>query len=176
MSDYQFMKYEPCQGEKYLGIATIKLYGRIILRYKIVGTKDGLGYFPAAASYKQPGQGDQYYSAFLVDSNSEKEEIENIVKHGAKMHMQSLGLDIYGNPSTHATDMSGQPHGAFGNVQPRPDPFAGNSDPFGVARPASQPYPNNVNYPQQRPAQQALPGFSNPPPMPPSFDEANVPF
>ena len=76
MGNFEFVRYEATPGEKHLGIATVKAYGRIVLRYKIVPNKDGSGFFPAAASYKLPSHGgeDAYISAFLLDSRSEEEE------------------------------------------------------------------------------------------------------
>jgi len=74
---FEFIKYEPTPQEKHLGIATVKLYGKIIARYKIVPTKDGTSFFPAAASYKV---GDRYESCLILDSNSEKEELDAMIK------------------------------------------------------------------------------------------------
>ncbi len=89
MNQIEFIKYEKANDEKYLGIATVKLYGKILLRYKIVANKDGSGYFPAAASYKNPSYPDQYYASFMLDSNSEKEEVENCIRSNVKRYMQA---------------------------------------------------------------------------------------
>ncbi len=89
MNQIEFIKYEKANDEKYLGIATVKLYGKILLRYKIVMNKDGSGFFPAAASYKNPAFPDQYYSSFMLDSNSEKEEVENCIRSNVKRYMQA---------------------------------------------------------------------------------------
>lgn len=166
MSQYQFIKYEPTPTEKHLGIATVKLYGKIILRYKMVATKDGTGYFPAAASYKMPNTTDQYYSAFMLDSTSEREELEGFIKHHVKSWMAQQGLDIFGNPSVHMTNQQGQP----------------------VAQPGQQPNPNYGGYPQQQPfAPVQAPqvpfvqrpeyqqNYNQMPDMPP-FDENKMPF
>ena len=93
MSSFQFLKYEPTPGEKHLGIATIKAYGKLILRYKIVPNKDGGGWFPCEASYKMPsvaGQ-DVYAKAFMLDSTSENEELKNFIHAHVKSYMQSQG-------------------------------------------------------------------------------------
>lgn len=89
MNQIEFVKYEKVNDEKYLGIATVKLYGKIILRYKIVMNKDGSGFFPAPASYKNPSYPEQYYSCFMLDSNSEKEEVENCIRANVKRFMQA---------------------------------------------------------------------------------------
>lgn len=85
----KFLKYEKANADdKYLGIATISLYDKIVLKYKIVMKKDGTAFFPAAPSLKQPGTTDEYVSAFIIDSNSEKEEIEGFIRHHVKIAMQ----------------------------------------------------------------------------------------
>ena len=88
MTQFEFVKYEETPGEKYLGIATVKAYGKIILRYKIVQTKDGQGYFPAAASYKLPAVDgeDTYVSCFLIDSRSDEEELQRLIRTEVKRY------------------------------------------------------------------------------------------
>ena len=89
MYDMEFIKYEATPTEKHLGIATIKLYGKIVLRYKIVPTKDGTGYFPASASYKVTKDGEEFYlPAFVIDSRSEEEEISRFVRQEVKKQMK----------------------------------------------------------------------------------------
>ena len=79
---FEFIKYEATPSERHLGIATIKLYGRLLARFKIVKTKDGSTFFPAAASHKV---GDRYESALVIDSNSEKEELDTMIKYNVKL-------------------------------------------------------------------------------------------
>lgn len=82
MSNFEFISYELTPKEKYLGIATIKAYGKIMLRYKIVNTKDGTGTFPAIASYKKDDE--SYVNAFLIDSRCEEEEVQSLIKRNIK--------------------------------------------------------------------------------------------
>jgi len=86
MSQFEFVKYEATPGEKHLGIATMKAFGKIVLRYKIVPNKDGSGFFAASASYKMPSNGgeDAYISAFLLDSRSDEEEMTAMVRANVK--------------------------------------------------------------------------------------------
>lgn len=87
MNKFEFLNYTPTPGEKHLGIATVRIYGKIICRYKIVPTKDGSGFFPAAPSVKI-GEGEQpYKSAFELDSRSEYEELTEIVKKHVRQAM-----------------------------------------------------------------------------------------
>ncbi len=74
---FEFLKYELTPGEKHLGIATVKLYGKMIAKYKIVPTKDGSAFFPAAPSIKI---GDKYESCIMLDSNSDKQELDTLIK------------------------------------------------------------------------------------------------
>lgn len=89
MSQFEFIKYEPTPNEKHLGIATVKAFGKIVLRYKIVANKDGSGFFPASASYKMAQQNgeDLYISAFLLDSRSDEEEMGQIIRANVKKHL-----------------------------------------------------------------------------------------
>lgn len=81
MSNFEFVSYVPTPTEKHLGIATVKAYGKFILRYKVIPTKDGQNFFPAPASYKI---GEAYVHAFQLDSNSDKEELENLIKNSVR--------------------------------------------------------------------------------------------
>jgi hypothetical protein len=80
---FEFIKYEPTPQEKHLGIATVKLYGKLIARYKIIPTKDGTSFFPASGSFKV---GDKFESCLTLDSNSEKEELDSMIK----AHVRSI--------------------------------------------------------------------------------------
>ncbi len=91
---FEFIKYEPTPQEKHLGIATVKLYGKIIARYKIVPTKDGTSFFPAAASYKE---GDRYESCLILDSNSEKEELDAMIKANVRAYQGGAKVAMTGN-------------------------------------------------------------------------------
>lgn len=103
MSQFEFIKYEPTPGEKHLGIATVKAFeGKITLRYKIVPNKDGSGFFPASASYKLPSNGgeDVYIGAFLLDSRSDEEEMNAIIRANVKNQMKGN----VAQPSAFATE------------------------------------------------------------------------
>ncbi len=90
MSNFEFISYLSTPQEKHLGIATVKMYNKIILRYKIVLGKDGVTFFPASASYKISDQsGDRYISAFTLDSLSEKEEVEGLIRSNVKRQLES---------------------------------------------------------------------------------------
>lgn len=83
----EFIKYESTPGEKHLGIASVKLYGKIILRYKIVPTKDGASFFAAPSAFKMSAT-DTYQASVLIDSHSENEMLMNFIKENVKKAMQ----------------------------------------------------------------------------------------
>lgn len=82
MSNIEFVRFTPVKDDKFLGIAAVKLYGKIILRYKVVPTKDGHGYFSTEANYKIDSTGEarqDYVPAFVLDSNFEIQEIRDLI-------------------------------------------------------------------------------------------------
>lgn len=84
----EFIKYEKAgSDEKYLGIATVKYLGKIILNYKVVMKKDGSGYFPTVGSYKNPQDSTQFLGWFLIESNFEIQEIENCIRKNIRQYM-----------------------------------------------------------------------------------------
>ena len=94
---FEFLMYTPTPGEKHLGIAKIKAFGKIVLRYKLVPRKDGQGFFPMPASYKMPspdGQ-DVYVSAFMLDSNSDKEDLEELIRVNVRRYMGQNAIAQY---------------------------------------------------------------------------------
>ena len=82
MNKFEFLNYIPISGESHIGTAIVRIYGKIIARYKIVPKKDGTGNFPAPASVKVDQSEKPYKHAIEFDSNYENEELkEFIMKH-----------------------------------------------------------------------------------------------
>lgn len=87
---FEFIEYVSTPNEKHFGIVKVKAYNKIVLRYKIMPKKDGSGVFPVCASYKvSDSEGDKYVSAFVIDSNSDKEEIESLIRQNVKKYINS---------------------------------------------------------------------------------------
>lgn len=102
MTPFEFLKYVPTPGEKYLGICTVRVYSKVILRYKIIPTKDGTSFFPAAASYKMPstdGQ-DHYTPAFMLDSQCDKEELDELIKANVRDAINAYSVAPSYTPKT----------------------------------------------------------------------------
>lgn len=84
MNNIEFIEYIPVtiENQKHLAVVAVKWSG-IVLRFKIMPTKDGTGFFPATASVlvKDIISGEEkYQSAFEIDSRSEHERVLNFVK------------------------------------------------------------------------------------------------
>ncbi|MEK6882481.1 MAG: hypothetical protein AABY22_22865 [Nanoarchaeota archaeon] len=102
MNPFEFIKFEKTPGEKYQGIAYVKAWGKIILRYKIIPTKDGVGYFVGIDCHKKPGVEGKYEDAFMLDSNGDKELIEDMIR---KVVNQAMA-----NPNAHHMPNAQLPH------------------------------------------------------------------
>lgn len=76
MNQIEFINYVETPNERQLGIATIKAWGKILLRYKVMPRKDGSGFFVVPAAHKIEAQ---YVSAFQLDSISDKEAVEKCI-------------------------------------------------------------------------------------------------
>ncbi len=83
MSNTEFISYQPTEGQSYSGIVTFRRHGKDILRYKWVAKKDGKGHFASAPSLKiVDEEGERYLPSHLVDSRSDHEEMESILRKG----------------------------------------------------------------------------------------------
>ncbi|MBS0585217.1 MAG: hypothetical protein JSR76_02810 [Verrucomicrobia bacterium] len=92
MEDFQveFLNFDETPEEKYLGVASLKIFGKIILRFKVQRTKDGNGMFVAIPSYRKTDQmGEQWCQWFMLDSSSQKEIVENLIKSKVKAYFKS---------------------------------------------------------------------------------------
>lgn len=97
MKIFEFLTYEPVVNEKFIGIATVRAWSKIILKYKVIPNKDNSGFFVAASSIKNgtdPATGkDKYESVFMVDSAYENKELQALLK-------DKITDCIAGRPST----------------------------------------------------------------------------
>lgn len=88
MQPFEFLSYEPTHEEKYLGIATVRAWGKIILKFKITqGTdKNGdptQGFFFNEGAFKngtKPDGKDKYDKYFMIDSNYEKDLLDKCIR------------------------------------------------------------------------------------------------
>lgn len=80
MTQIEFLGFTPISNEKHLGILSIKVWNRIVLRYKIAAGKNG-GYFANPASYKIE---DKYSPSFAIELAGDAEEITAFVRKHAE--------------------------------------------------------------------------------------------
>jgi hypothetical protein len=90
----EFLTFDETPAEKYLGVASIRFFGQIILRYKVQRTKDGNGIFIAAPSFKKVDEsGEHWCQWFMLDSMSQNETVANLIKTKVKAHFTSKSSD-----------------------------------------------------------------------------------
>jgi hypothetical protein len=100
MSQYQFISYKPTPMDQYMmGVATVRLYGKVVLRFKHVKTKDGKGDFFTAPSYSIDENGEKkYLQSFMLDSRAEDEELMDFVREGYKAHCRAKSAPVQSEP------------------------------------------------------------------------------
>ena len=86
---FEFIRYDAANaGEKHLGVATIKIYGKFIVRVKEIFTKNGVNTFLAPPAVKI---GDDYEKGFEIDSKSEQVEFDKFVQ----FHIAEFKKNLY---------------------------------------------------------------------------------
>lgn len=104
MNQFEFLDLTPTPAEKYKCVISVRLYGKVVLRYKIVAKKDGSGYFPTCNSYKIPGfsGSDEYQECFMLEMRSENEGLlKFIMSHFNQWHSSQNAKSIFSsNPVT----------------------------------------------------------------------------
>ncbi len=91
MSEFIFQGYIETPGEKHIGVAQVKCWNKVTLRYKVIKTRDGSAFYIAAASYRvKDSESERYISTHLIESQTDKEEIENLIKVQVKKEIQRL--------------------------------------------------------------------------------------
>jgi hypothetical protein len=88
--NFEFKSYIPTPDDQYmLGIAKVKLYGKIIVVYKHVKTKDGSGTFFCTQNYSlKDALGEKkYINCVQLDSRDDEEELMEVIRQGVHMCM-----------------------------------------------------------------------------------------
>lgn len=102
-NDFQFISYVPTPNDQFmLGIAKVKAYGKIELRFKHVKTKDGTGTFFCCANYTTQDAANEkkYIACFQIDSRSDEEMLYEIIRQGvAKLAAQRSAMPNQVQPS-----------------------------------------------------------------------------
>jgi len=74
----QFIEYIETPGEKFPGFAKVLMYGKLLVLFKWMPTKDGANHFVSPPSYKI---GEKYEHAISIDSKSESDAIEKYIRY-----------------------------------------------------------------------------------------------
>lgn len=84
MNHYEFKSYTPTPTDQYmLGIAKIKLYGKIVVNFKHVKTKDGSGSFFCTANYTMQDpvtQEKKYIPCIQLDSRDDEDMLQEFIR------------------------------------------------------------------------------------------------
>lgn len=80
--DVEILKFELTEDLKFFGIATVRLFRSVVLRYKVVENKDGSGFFVVPPSYKREFQDgtDKWTPWFMLDSMVFNEEVQDMIR------------------------------------------------------------------------------------------------
>lgn len=96
--NFEFKSYTPTPNDSYmLGIAKVKLYGKVIANFKEVKTKDGSGTFFCTANYTSiDASGEKkYMPCVMLDSRDDEQDLldfirDNVNRLKAQRSVQSM--------------------------------------------------------------------------------------
>ena len=100
MNDFQFIDFTPTPHDKYgmLGIATVRLYGKIVQRYKLTLSKNGAEFFCAPSfSIEENGQ-KKYLPAFFLDSRFDEEALIKFIRYNVDTYRRPPNTSIPHTP------------------------------------------------------------------------------
>jgi hypothetical protein len=121
MNNFEFISYTPTPTDQFmLGVAKVKAYGKLELRFKHVKTKDGSGTFFCCANYTtQDSSGEKkYIPCFLLDSRSDEEMLMELIRDGVNQVMAQRSVHAM-QPS--ASEPIHYPHGMGQNTKINPE-------------------------------------------------------
>tara|TARA_R110000868_G_scaffold43751_1_gene146858 strand:- start:120 stop:530 length:411 start_codon:yes stop_codon:yes gene_type:complete len=118
-NNFEFKSYIATPNDQYmLGVAKVKLYGKVVANFKHVKTKDGSGDFFCSASYSiQDATGEKkYLPCVMLDSRDDEEELLNFIR--VKSH-EAIALKS-AHKAQQAAPAAGAyyPHGLAQQTQP----------------------------------------------------------
>ena len=106
MNQFEFISYKPTPADQYMiGVATVRLYGKVILRYKHVKTKDGGGDFFTCPSFSISENGEKkYVQTFMLDPRSDEGQLMQLVRSSVKTILEREQAPIATQDSIFASD------------------------------------------------------------------------
>lgn len=107
MAMCEFVSYQETANEKHLGIVTVKVYGKILLRFKWVQKKDASGCFASTPSLKVVDEeGERYIPSVIIDSRSDEDEVNSCIRKGIAA---SKAKPVAPKMATQASVFEGEP-------------------------------------------------------------------
>ncbi len=115
---FEFKSYTPTPNDQYmLGIAKVKLYGKVIANYKHVKTKDGSSTFFCTQNYQTVSESGEkkYLPCVMLDSRDDEQDLLDFIRDNVNKIMAQRSVH-QAQPSQSA---SGQyyPHGMVQQAQ-----------------------------------------------------------
>lgn len=108
--DIEILKFEETPDQKFLGVATVRLFRAVVLRYKVVEKNDGSGYFITAPSYKREFEdGSNKWTVWhMLDSQVFSEEVQDQIRAYVNKLTSSKGANQQSAFSQPSQVMQGQ--------------------------------------------------------------------
>jgi hypothetical protein len=117
--NFEFKSYIPTPTDQYmLGLAKVKLYGKVIATYKHVKTKDGTGTFFCTANYTMTdAAGEKKYQAcIMLDSRDDEEELLEFIRRNVNAAIAQKSAHKHGVQAQQPA-AAYYPHGMVQNTQ-----------------------------------------------------------
>lgn len=129
-NNFEFKSYTPTPTDQYmLGIAKVKLYGRIVVNFKHVKTKDGTGSFYCTNNYTlTDAMGEKkYLPCVQLDSRDDEEMLMEFIREGVQQVMAQRSAHT-AQPA--ASTGIHYPHGMGQSAKPSAEVAANEQLPF----------------------------------------------
>ncbi len=103
-NNFEFKSYTPTPNDQYmLGLAKVKLFGKIVINFKHVKTKDGNGTFFCTNNYTLTDTTGEkkYIPCVLLDSRDDEAELQEFIREKVsqvtRLHSASLAQPVQSN-------------------------------------------------------------------------------
>lgn len=130
MNPFEFLSFEPISGEKIFGIVTIRAWGKIIIKFRVIPKKDGTP-FASVPTFKNglnADGGDKYDKVFIIDSAYEKKMLDDLIEKNLAGKVQNQAIQnrpVYTQPPIQNNQQNWQQTGNPSHPQPYlPNPIA----------------------------------------------------
>lgn len=118
---FEFKSYTPTPQDPYmLGLAKVKLFGKVIATYKEVKTKDGSGTFFCTANYTSTDASGEkkYMPCIMLDSRDDEQDLLDFIRDNVNRLKAQRSAVVNAQPN--AQQGAYYPHGMVQNTQAAP--------------------------------------------------------